>query len=657
MEICTFAQSVLFASSLEEKLRAVDGLTDEDPGAPLGTPEMPGRPVDLRLRKDGVRARFPGADQLADAEHRGRLLHFFANHELLATELMALVLLKFPEAPKAFRRGIIRTLQEEQCHTRLYLQRMEACGVRFGDFPLNRFFWDTIAPMESPLDYVTRLSLTFEQANLDYARHYAALLNQAGDTETAGVLDRIYRDEIAHVGYGLKWFRRWKEAGESDWDAYRRRLPFPLSPARGRGTVAFNAEGRREAGLDPWFIREIEVFSQSRGRTPHVLVFHADAEAAMAHGLEAKGYEPRTNVRRLSEDLEILPAFLGHQDDVLLMRRPPSMDHRRKLHEAGLHLPEIESLNEAGELRADSSLRDRKLNGLRPWAWCPQSAAVLAPLAGERSAIPWRPEIRWLFAKDWQTEQLGLEGRVCRSPTEVEVAVRALRDAGDEEAVAKAPFGAAAQRNRRFRMDQPEAVYGWVETVIDQQKAVVIEPWRKRVFDFSVHFDMTARGLKRVGVVEMRNDARGQFSAAIARTKFCRGVAEPVARFLMEHALPEYDSSVPERLEPLLRQAGYLGPVGIDAFVYETADGPLSSRAVVEMNPRYTMGRVAWELRGRVSPGRTVRFALERAAEPEKRIQELEQSQPREMREGRLRAGSLVLNEQAQVLAVLTVGE
>ncbi len=44
--------------------------------------------------------------------------------------------------------------------------------VRFGDFTLNRFFWDSIAPMETPLDYVTRLSLTFEQANLDYAHHY-----------------------------------------------------------------------------------------------------------------------------------------------------------------------------------------------------------------------------------------------------------------------------------------------------------------------------------------------------------------------------------------------------------------------------------------------------------------------------------------------------
>ena len=36
------------------------------------------------------KADFPGTHRLENAAERGRLLHFFANHELLATELMAL---------------------------------------------------------------------------------------------------------------------------------------------------------------------------------------------------------------------------------------------------------------------------------------------------------------------------------------------------------------------------------------------------------------------------------------------------------------------------------------------------------------------------------------------------------------------------------------
>ena len=73
---------------------------------------------------------------------RGQLLHFLANHELLATELMALVLLKFPEAPRAFRQGILVTLQEEQEHTRMYMRRMKECGVELGSHPLK---WSVLA--------------------------------------------------------------------------------------------------------------------------------------------------------------------------------------------------------------------------------------------------------------------------------------------------------------------------------------------------------------------------------------------------------------------------------------------------------------------------------------------------------------------------------
>ena len=110
--------------------------------------------------------------RLEKKEERGRLLHFFANHELLATELMALVLLKFPDAPATFRKGVLQTLKDEQEHTRLYLARMKACGIEFGALPVSGYFWRCVAPMENPIDYVAGLCLTFEQANLDFAQRF-----------------------------------------------------------------------------------------------------------------------------------------------------------------------------------------------------------------------------------------------------------------------------------------------------------------------------------------------------------------------------------------------------------------------------------------------------------------------------------------------------
>jgi hypothetical protein len=111
MELRDFAEQVLFATTLDEKLQSPAVVTDERPGSPLLTPQAPGRPAELRFKPQGSgKAVFPSVHRLEREHERGRLLHFFANHELLATELMALALLRFPDAPAAFRRGVWQTL-------------------------------------------------------------------------------------------------------------------------------------------------------------------------------------------------------------------------------------------------------------------------------------------------------------------------------------------------------------------------------------------------------------------------------------------------------------------------------------------------------------------------------------------------------------------
>src|SRR5882757_987758 len=134
MELRNFAEQVLFATTLDEKLETPAVITDDHPGSVVLAPQAPGRPVELRFKPQGSgKADFPGVHRLEREQERGRLLHFFANHELLATELMALALLRFPDAPAAFRRGLLQTLKDEQAHTRLYMERMRECGIQFGE--------------------------------------------------------------------------------------------------------------------------------------------------------------------------------------------------------------------------------------------------------------------------------------------------------------------------------------------------------------------------------------------------------------------------------------------------------------------------------------------------------------------------------------------
>jgi hypothetical protein len=106
MEIHEFAQRVLLATSLAEKLRPEDDpLTDARPGPPLRI-ERPGRPANLQFAARRQAPAMPRGEALRDPLRRGLAHHILANHELQAVEVMAWTLLAFPEAPAGFRSGV-----------------------------------------------------------------------------------------------------------------------------------------------------------------------------------------------------------------------------------------------------------------------------------------------------------------------------------------------------------------------------------------------------------------------------------------------------------------------------------------------------------------------------------------------------------------------
>jgi uncharacterized ferritin-like protein (DUF455 family) len=255
MELRDFARTVLETEDLAAKLAPPrEPLTDERPG-PAFRAEGPGRPPELRL-VEGLKVEVPSIEGMPDPAQRPRILHALANHELQAAELFAWALLSFPDAPPDFRRGLAHILQDEQRHTRMYIARLEDTGSRFGDFPVNFYFWNKVVHIHSPLDFICAMSLTFENANLDHTVDYEKAARRAGDPKTAVVIEQVHRDEIEHVRFGWTWLQAWK-GDESAWDVWQSHLTWPLRPFRARGT-RFHREGREAAGLDPEFIRRLK---------------------------------------------------------------------------------------------------------------------------------------------------------------------------------------------------------------------------------------------------------------------------------------------------------------------------------------------------------------------------------------------------------------
>ena len=252
MKLRAYAERVLLATDLAEKLRPPETpLTDADPGPPV-RPESPGRPKTLRIVAKGSPA-MPRPAAFREPARRAVAHHLLANHELQAAEVMAMVLLAFPDAPPDFRLGLANVLRDEQRHTRMHARRAAELGLPFGSRPVSGYIWEKAKAFGGLLDYLAGVPLTLEHRNLDHALELAGLFSNAGDAKGVAICRAIHRDEVRHVAFGLDWLRRLKPAGQSDFDAYADHLRWPLRPSKAVGEP-FDRPSRIAAGMDADFL-------------------------------------------------------------------------------------------------------------------------------------------------------------------------------------------------------------------------------------------------------------------------------------------------------------------------------------------------------------------------------------------------------------------
>ena len=253
-----FARLILEGETLEDKFFSPSIEWGE--WKEFSLPDKPGRTGRISFSEDQMK--FPKANRLNETDKKAMALHSFANHELLAIEMMASAVLLYPHASDEdvrFKRGIVTALKEEQKHLGLYIKRLNELGYEFGDFPLNDFFWRQMHKLKTPAQYASVMALTFEAANLDFAQYYAQIFRELGDHETASILDIVLEDEIGHVAFGAHWMKKWKE-DKSLWEHYMVSLPWPLTPARSKG-IGFDPAIHQKAMNDEEFVSNLVAFN------------------------------------------------------------------------------------------------------------------------------------------------------------------------------------------------------------------------------------------------------------------------------------------------------------------------------------------------------------------------------------------------------------
>lgn len=254
-----FAKTVLEGENLEDKLLSSKDVELTERLEDYELPVNPGRTKRLEFNNEQVK--FPRSASFHLEEKRGLALHFFANHELLAIEMMAAALLLYPDTNKEmilFKKGLLKTIQDEQKHLKMYLARMKEFGIELGDFPLNDFFWRSMDKLKTPSHFYSAMAMTFESANLDFAQFYEESFRAVEDFKTAEIMRVVLEDEISHVALGAHWLNQWRNDKDL-WSYYVEHLPGVMTPARAKG-IHFDREVRSRAGLDSEFIQKLDDF-------------------------------------------------------------------------------------------------------------------------------------------------------------------------------------------------------------------------------------------------------------------------------------------------------------------------------------------------------------------------------------------------------------
>ncbi|WMY09469.1 ferritin-like domain-containing protein [Paraburkholderia phenoliruptrix] len=260
------AARALYAAVLDGSATCLADVSLDEPPEPPG---LPGRPV----RPELVEPRQLGRRSMQSPQGRAVLLHALAHIEFNAINLALDAVWRFAGLPAAFYTDWLKVAAEEAYHFSLLSARLAEYGHAYGDFPAHDGLWDMCERTRG--DVLARMALvprTLEARGLDASPPIRARLQQAGDRQSAAILDVILRDEIGHVLIGNRWFRHLCEEGGLDPHATYTRLADQYHAPKLRGP--FNFEARRDAGFDEAELAELAALAgvglgtEPTGRSP-----------------------------------------------------------------------------------------------------------------------------------------------------------------------------------------------------------------------------------------------------------------------------------------------------------------------------------------------------------------------------------------------------
>lgn len=155
-----------------------------------------------------------------------------------------------------------------------------------------------------------------------------------------------------------------------------------------------------------------------------------------------------------------------------------------------------------------------------------------------------------------------------------------------EPAVFKTYFGTSGRGKLVYKRGQDlKALHTFLKSEWGKGRAVIGEPWKERLLDFSTQWHLNKDKIEYVGLDIFKNSPHGAYLGTWAGPENLLRKKFPIlsSDLLDEHLF--YSRNI---LNKIL-QKGYFGFVGIDAMIFLSSSQKISLHPIVEVNARQTM--------------------------------------------------------------------
>ena len=315
-------------------------------------------------------------------------------------------------------------------------------------------------------------------------------------------------------------------------------------------------------------------------------VFNPEHDLALASGLS--NFTAPHAGRRLRADLGYLPALWAGADDCVLV------EHVGQARQAW------------GRLRArvggrpcqfvdKSQLGRLDISRVEPWGWDLPLRSSLIRHGVSPGACASEAEIADIRQCSHRRMAVRVQERLRMVPSvevsSVDEVATFFTHSSSSPVVVKAPWSSSGRGVRFVDSAHFDHFRGWIANVIRQQGSVMVEPYRPKVKDFGMEFEMQPDGMANYLGLSLFTTHNGAYAGNVIASEDDK--RDMISRYVPASSLDIVRAKVMDALREVLGRR-YVGPLGVDMMIvsHPSVDGFLI-HPCVEINLRRTMGHVA----------------------------------------------------------------